>query len=536
MEKAKRIKLRFEQLKSERRNFENLWQDVSEFVLPRKADFTVKQPAGRVRVEKIFDSTATNSAELLAGAVHGMLTNAAVPWFYLRFWDRKANGKDFEDFLSETSEVILQEINRPQCAFATNIQEVYLDLAVLGTAALYVGWNEKEQCLDFRSIFLNEIYIDEDDRGEVDTVFRRYSANVKRLVDQFGLDALPEEMKDEYNAERWDKKYSVIHAIYPNNEFVPSKPVVGGNQPFHSVYILEEKELVLLDGMFEEMPVMVVRWTKSSSETYGRSPAISVLPDIKMLQTMMKDTLESAAKANNPPYFSTDENSILPRSVLPGQFVYVEEIPQPMAIAHALPINDKMMEDTRARIREAFYNDALQLTGGARMTATEVMQRTEEKRRLMAPVLGRLEQELLGPMIMRVFSLLVEHGVIRIPEGQVLPMLKIEYVSPMAIAQKQEKANSILMAVQSAGAVSQTVKGVGSIVIKGDDAERQVMEAYGLEKLTRSKEEVEAIIQNQAQAVAEQNQIQQAAQGLELGRMANEVEHGAKENRGMTNA
>ena len=170
------------------------------------------------------------------------------------------------------------------------------------------------------------------------------------------------------------------------------------------------------------------------------------------------------------------------------------------------------------------------------MTATEVMQRTEEKRRLMAPVLGRLEQELLGPMIMRVFSLLVEHGVIRIPEGQVLPMLKIEYVSPMAIAQKQEKANSILMAVQSAGAVSQTVKGVGSIVIKGDDAERQVMEAYGLEKLTRSKEEVEAIIQNQAQAVAEQNQIQQAAQGLELGRMANEVEHGAKENRGMTNA
>lgn len=533
---AKKIKRRFDALRADRQNWANLWQEASDFVLPRKADFIVKQTPGRIRTRKIFDTTATNSAELLAGAVHGMLTNSAVPWFRLRFADKKLNDNaDNKKFLNGATDAILQEINRPDAAFVTNIHEVYLDLSVLGTAALYVGWNDKRDCLDFRSLFLNEIYIDEDERGNVDTVFRVYKANVRQLAAQFGEKNLPDELKSDLSAERFDRKYRVIHAIFPNAGYTDGLQTMGTNYPWSSVYLLEEKDCVLQEGGFDELPILVVRWTKSSSETYGRSPAISSLPDIKMLQTIMRDTLEAAAKANNPPYFVHDENSILPRAVLPGQFVYVEDDPQPMQIGRMLPYNDVMMEAARQRIRTAFYNDALQLTGGARMTATEVLQRTEEKRRLMAPVLGRLEQELLGPMIARVFRLLYRRGVIVLPEGKTpddFPGLSVEYVSPMAVAQKQEQAQSVLMAVQAAGAVSQTVKAAGSIVVNGEVAERKVIEAYGLEDIARSEEEVaeilsaqEQMIQAQAQAQAQVQDLQNAQTAADIGKTAQEAEN-----------
>lgn len=524
---AQKIKRRFEALRAERQNWENLWQDVTEFVLPRKADFIIKQPSGRVRTKKIFDTTATNSAELLAGAVHGMLTNSAVPWFRLRFSDKSINEKpENKKFLNEASDVILQEINRPDAAFVTNIHEVYLDLAVLGTAALYVGWNNEKGCLDFRSIFLNEVYIDEDERGNVDTIYRVYKANARTLAKQFGADNLPVDIKNCLDDERYDKKYRIIHAIWPNAEYNPENITAGINYPYKSVYVLEEKGVVLRREVYEFMPVLIVRWTKSSSEIYGRSPAISALPDIKMLQTIMRDTLEAAAKANNPPYFVDDEKSFLPRVVLPGQAVYVEGEPRPMQTSSMLPYNDVLMESVRQRIRTAFYNDALQLTGGARMTATEVLQRTEEKRRLMAPVLGRLEQELLGPMISVVFNLLYKKGIIVLPEDTTpdnFPSLGVEYVSPMAVAQRQERAQSVLMAVQAAGAVSQTVKGSGSIVIDCEAAERKVIEAYGLEEIMRPEKTVKDILQMQDEMIQAQSQAQAQAQGLQNAQTAADV-------------
>ena len=42
------------------------------------------------------------------------------------------------------------------------------------------------------------------------------------------------------------------------------------------------------------------------------------------------------------------------------------------------------------------------------MTATEVIQRNEEKMRILGPVLGRLQSELLQPMILRVLILCLE--------------------------------------------------------------------------------------------------------------------------------
>ena len=79
-----------------------------------------------------------------------------------------------------------------------------------------------------------------------------------------------------------------------------------------------------------------------------------------------------------------------------------------------------LVQDVRARVREIFFVDQLQLNEGPEMTATEVIQRTEEKMRLMGPVVGRTQTELLGPMLQRVFGLLYRAGKLPPPPPHML--------------------------------------------------------------------------------------------------------------------
>jgi len=92
-----------------------------------------------------------------------------------------------------------------------------------------------------------------------------------------------------------------------------------------------------------------------------------------------------------------------------------------------------------------FFVDQLQLNTGPQMTATEVMQRTEEKLRLMGPLLGRVQPEFLGPLIQRVYGQLQRSGKFPDPPPELTNTpLKIVYTSPIARAQEQVQANGLL--------------------------------------------------------------------------------------------
>ena len=71
---------RFGSLENQRQTWESHWQEIADYVVPRKADVTKKRSSGDKRTELVFDSTAIHAAELLSASLHGMLTNMA-RWF-----------------------------------------------------------------------------------------------------------------------------------------------------------------------------------------------------------------------------------------------------------------------------------------------------------------------------------------------------------------------------------------------------------------------------------------------------------------------
>jgi len=78
------------------------------------------------------------------------------------------------------------------------------------------------------------------------------------------------------------------------------------------------------------------------------------------------------------------------------------------------------------------------------MTATEVLQRQEEKMRNIAPMTGRMQSEYLGPMVTRVYNIAFRRNMLpELPGDLTGAQIKIEYSSPVARAQKATQLQNV---------------------------------------------------------------------------------------------
>lgn len=452
MNAAEQICRRYDHLKNNRGTWESHWQEIGEVIFPRRSDFNVQREGGDKRHTKIFDSTGVQSLEMLAAGLHGLATNPASRWFSLRLRDEELDGEDaIREYLSQVEDIIFAEMHSPRSSITTHLHELYLDYAAFGTAIMFIGTSQDDSLL-FQTRFLGECVIDENMEGRVDTVMRSFTMTVRQVMQRWPKEA-SEEVQKKYAEGKFDDKVDLLHAVFPRTEREPAK-ATPDNMPFASVYIEKKGKRLLQEGGFEEFPFAVPRWYKTANEIYGRSPAMSALADVKMLQEMMKTTIKAAQKIVDPPLLVPDDGMLGPVRTVPGglNFYRGEREIVPLQTGGNIPISLEMMQDLRNRIMTTFFVDQLQFTGDADMTATEVMLRTEQKMRLLGPILGRMEAELLGPVISRVFGVLLRAG--KLPEQPAELDGKewvVEYVSPIAMAQKGHKVERALQMLQVAG-------------------------------------------------------------------------------------
>ena len=81
MAKFEYIQKRLNKMSSDRSTWEDHWQEILDYVMPRKADITFVRSKGEKRTEVLFDSTAITANNLLAASLQGTLTSPSLPWF-----------------------------------------------------------------------------------------------------------------------------------------------------------------------------------------------------------------------------------------------------------------------------------------------------------------------------------------------------------------------------------------------------------------------------------------------------------------------
>jgi len=124
-------------LVEKRSNWEIHWQEVADYMLPRKADITLERPKGDKRHTVIYDGTAIHSLELLASSLHGMLTSSVNRWFALRFKENSVNENDeAREWLEDVLDKMYIAISRSN--FQQEVLEKYFDLIAFGTSCLQI--------------------------------------------------------------------------------------------------------------------------------------------------------------------------------------------------------------------------------------------------------------------------------------------------------------------------------------------------------------------------------------------------------------
>ena len=508
---------RFGKLVTQRQTWESHWQEVADYMMPRKADVTKQRSKGDKRSELIFDSSPLHAVELLSASLHGMLTNPSTPWFSLRFKNvDTVDADEANEWLQDTTEKMYDAFNRSN--FQQEIFELYHDLITFGTASMFIE-EDADDIIRFSTRHIGEIYISENNKGRIDTVFRKFKISARAAILQFGEKNVSNAlrgtaMKDPY------EEVTILHVVYPRENYDPKKKDAK-NMPFASCYIeLDNKHEISQSG-FNEFPYVVPRYLKASFEIYGRSPAMTALPDVKMLNEMSKTTIKAAQKQVDPPLLVPDDGFILPVRTVPGGLNFyragTRDRIEPLNIGANNPLGLNMEEQRRNAIRDTFYVNQLMMQNGPQMTATEVVQRNEEKMRLLGPVLGRLQSELLRPLIDRTFAILLRKKIFR-PAPQFLAGqdIQIEYVSPLAKAQRSSELQSVMRAIEIFGSLSKISPVFDHIDI--DALVSYLADIVGVPaKVLNSQAQVNAIRQKKQQEMMQQQQMQQMQQIAQAG-------------------
>ena len=183
-EELKALLKRFDYVEDQRDTWNTHYQELADFMLPRKAEIVKRRSKGEKRMEQIFDGTALQAVDLLASSLHGMLTSGASPWFHLDVKDTDINrDDDVREWLQDTSMRMMRLFN--QSNFETEVHELYGDLVVFGTGCMFIEMGEDNQ-LRCSTRHISEFYIQEDLHGMVDTVYRKYESSAKAAVQRFG--------------------------------------------------------------------------------------------------------------------------------------------------------------------------------------------------------------------------------------------------------------------------------------------------------------------------------------------------------------
>lgn len=444
---------RYSTLQTQRSSWESHWQEIADYIVPRKADITKKRTSGDKRSELIFDGTAIHAAELMAASLHGMLTNAATPWFSLRYEEDELNGDDeSKEWLEGATDVMYQHLARSN--FQEQIHELYSDLVTFGTGVIFVE-SEKNKGLRFSTRHIAECYVSEDEDGRVDTVFRKYKTTARAAVRQFGEQQVTQRI-EKINSEDPYAEIELLHVVMPRDDYDARKKNTK-NMPYASIYIDAEEKQILGESGYQEFAYCVPRFLKGSFELgYGRSPSMTALSDTKMINKMSETVIRAAQLQIHPPLMVPDDGFMAPVRTTPGGINFyrsgTRDRIEPLQIGSNNPIGEMQLEQRRTAIRAAFYVDQLILGQGPQMTATEVIQRTEEKMRLLGPVLGRLQAELLQPLISRCFAILSRQKKFApAPESLRNGDIDIEYVSPLAKAQRSGDVQAVMQMFEFLG-------------------------------------------------------------------------------------
>ncbi len=495
-------------LMSERANWENYWQDIANVFMPRKAYITRPRVSGEhLDFSRIFDSSPIRALNTMASGFHSWLTNPASKWFIFEMNERELmEVKEVKVWLEDSTNETQFTLNGAN--FDETIQEFYIDAGGFGTGNVFTQEDFKDRTR-YTELPIAEVFIEEDASGRVNRIYRKFEYTVQQAWDLWGANAGKEVMDKITTDSKKSDKVEFVHYIGPR-DFREEGKRNKTNMPFESKWVTFKNKELVKEGGFWEFPTSTGRFNKRTGEAWGFSPAMDNLADAHMLNAMKKTLIRAAMKIVDPPFVVPDRGFILPLNLNPSGANYrnpqtKKDDFQPILTKANIPIGIEMIQDTRDAIDLGMFVRVFQAFGQItkQMTVPEVQQRIREGMALLGPVVGRFQQEVLDPIVIRTFNILFRNGLLPpIPDILRGREFSVKYVSPLAKAQRESEITGILRALATVGEMSVFAPNVID-KINPDKAVDIIADVIGINpQIVRDDEEVAVIRQVRAEQKA----------------------------------
>jgi hypothetical protein len=513
--KRQRILSRKAALWTERSSWVAHWRDISEYQQPRAGRFiATDRNRGERRDNRILDNTAVFGARTLAAGLMSGMTSPARPWFKLEIQDKDLmESAAVKEWLHDSATLI-------RAIFASSntyraLHSMYQELGLFGTAASIV-LPDFDNVLHHYPLTIGEYALGTNAKGEVDTLVREFQMTVGQAVEQFGVDNVSMSIRNLWTKGSYDSWVDVVHMIQPRRDR-DTRKMDGKNKRFASIYLEPGKDnfdKFLSESGFDRFPALAPRWEVTGGDVYGTSPGMECLGDVKQLQHQQLRKGQGIDYQVNPPLVVPTRYKEAQKSRLPGGVMYVDGQGAQQTVRSAFDVNLNLqhlgldIQDVRERIRAAYYADLFMMLANdnrSGITATEVAERHEEKLLMLGPVLERLHNELLSPLIDTAFDYAERAGILPEPPPELQGLdLKVEFISVLAQAQRAVAASGVDRLLGTVGQLA----GLKPEVLDKVDFDQVVddyAEMYGVNpKIIIPDDKVAALREQRAQQMAAQ--------------------------------
>jgi len=459
---------RWSMLRAERATWLTDYLDLIDYVAPMSGRFFYAEANKGHKVQrnkKIYDTTSKRSLNVLAAGLMAGMTSPARPWFRLTLGDKALMEKqEVKEWLQAVTEQMRDVFSSSNTYRA--LHQIYTELGAFGTSCS-VLMQDYDTIVHHFPLTVGEYCLATNHKGIVDTLYREFNMTVGQIISQFGYDNASLATQQLYDRGNYDQWVVVQHAVEPRtNRDTTKKDAL--NMKFKSCYYevggQVDPNKMLVESGFKNFPVLAARWTVTGNDVYGTGPGHDALPDIRQLQHEQLRKGQAIDYQTNPPLQVPATLKEAGVNRLPGGVQYVDSVGSENAIRTMFDVKIDLgalresIIDVRSRIKGHFYEDLfLMLANDTRSgtTATEVAERHEEKLLMLGPVLERLHNELLDPLIDSTFEMLAAAGALPPPPQAMQGMeLKVTYISTLAQAQRAVGLSSYDRIIATVGALA----------------------------------------------------------------------------------
>lgn len=516
MDLTSQLCMRLGQLKAARSKHESHWKQCYQFGAPeRQQDFSGSGIENERETQRadLFDSTASESVQLLVASIMSGVTPSNSLWFKAEpdGMDELSEMTESKRWLDDVCQFMWRNIHAAN--FDSEAPETVTDVAVAGWGVLYVDIDrESGGGYVFESWAIGNCFIGSTrSDGLIDTIYREHEMTAEAMVNTYGENNCHHSVV-EAAGRAPDQRFKLLHVISPRKP--KGSAQLNKSMPFASYHVDIANKHMLKESGYHEFPCSVPRMRRIPNSVYGNGQMSVALPDAKSANKLMQKTLEAADMAIAGMWIAQDDGVLNPHTVRigPRKIIVANSIDSMKRLDDGanFQVAEYLLTGLQGGIRKKLMADQLPPIGTQQMTATEINTRVEIIRQMLGPLYGRFQAEYLLSVLDRCFGLALRAGALGQPPQELQGRnLSFKFVSPMARSQQMEEVYATEQYIQSVGAIAAIDKTVLDN-INFDAAAQIIGNRRGVPAdIIRTADEVaevRQIRQQQEQAQAEQQQ------------------------------